>query len=83
MEYFLRLISLNKDTCINFRCHFANDDGKRQKINVIHKQFVLLTFVTSLKNSTIDKIDKYFYEMYICQICQLCNCNCHLLNCKL
>jgi hypothetical protein len=41
MEYFLRLISLNKDTCINFRFHFANDDRKRQKINVIHKQFVL------------------------------------------
>jgi hypothetical protein len=74
MEYFLRLISLNKDTCTNFRCHFANDDGKQQKINVSCKQFVLLTFVTFVK---------YFYETYICQICQLCNCNCHLLNCKL
>jgi hypothetical protein len=65
MEYFLRLIFLNKDTCTNFRCHFANDDGKQQKINVFCKQLVLLTFV---KKSTIDKIDEYFYETYICQI---------------
>jgi hypothetical protein len=49
MESFLRLISLNKDTCINFRYHFANDDGKQQKINVIYKQFVLLSFVTFVK----------------------------------
>jgi hypothetical protein len=49
MENFLRLISLNKDTCINFRCHFANDDEKQQKINVIYKQFVLLTFATFVK----------------------------------
>jgi hypothetical protein len=48
MEYFLRLIFLNKDTCTNFRCHFANDDGKQQ--------LVLLTFVKNLQLTKLTNI---------------------------
>jgi hypothetical protein len=48
--------------CVHFRCQFGNDDGKQQKINVIYKQFVLLTFVTFVKKTTIDKIDNSYLD---------------------
>jgi hypothetical protein len=48
---------------VRFACHFANDDGKQQKINAIYKQFVLLTFATFVKkNLQLTKLTNIFMK---------------------